>query len=54
VSDDDEDNLLLVVFCSHIASRMLGTIGDQLMSKAEQLKQSMCSCDASDDESSPK
>lgn len=33
---------------------MVGAIGDQLKLKAEQLKQSMGSCDTSDDESSPK
>ena len=41
-------------FCSHIASRMVGAIGEQLVLKAEQLKQSICSCDTSNDESSPK
>jgi len=41
-------------FYSHIASRMVGAIGEQLVSKAELLKQSTCSCDTSDDESSPK
>lgn len=40
-------------FC-HIASRMVGAIGDHFVLKAEQLQQSMCSCDTSNDESSPK
>ncbi|XP_033609208.1 mitogen-activated protein kinase kinase kinase 4 isoform X3 [Cryptotermes secundus] len=40
-------------FC-HIASRMIGAIGDQLVSGAEQLKKNMWNCDTSDDDSSPK
>ncbi|XP_069698248.1 mitogen-activated protein kinase kinase kinase 4 isoform X1 [Periplaneta americana] len=40
-------------FC-HIASSMLGAIGDQIVTRAEQLKKNMYNCDGSDEESSPK